>query len=234
MNHREIPDPPRGDVAPGDQGKRTERVFRLAVVAEVRLYRVGLTSILSRCTEFELVGSAGSLDETLDLLHRKAPDVIVLDMGTTNSHDIVREIRHTAPDVEVVAYAVEESEQHILACARARVSAFVPREGSERDLVDVIRALSRGELSCSGRSAAILFSQLQQMADRERTTPNLSVLTLREREVLDCIDRGMANKEIARELGIEVATVKNHVHKILDKLRVPSRARAAALLRDSA
>jgi DNA-binding NarL/FixJ family response regulator len=234
VNYRDVPDPPRGDTPPGDSGKRAERVVRLAVVAEVRLYRMGLTSVLSRCPEFDLVGSAGSLDETLDLLHRKAPDVIVLDMGATKSHDIVREIRCTAPEVEVVAYAVEESEQHILACARAGVSAFVPREGSERDLVEVIRALSRGELSCSGRSAAILFAQLQQMADREPTSPDLSVLTLREREVLGCIDRGMANKEIARELGIEVATVKNHVHKILDKLRVPSRARAAALLRDSA
>jgi len=234
MIDHDIPDAPRGKPNPDDQAESLERAVKLAVVAGVRLYRLGLTSILSRCAEFDLVWSARSLEETLDRLNQTTPEVIVLDMGTTDSRDIVREIRLTAPEVDVVAYAVEESEQHILACARARVSAFVPQESSEDDLIEVIRALSKGELSCSGRSAAILFSQLQQMADPERNVPDLSALTMREREVLGCIDRGMANKEIARELGIEVATVKNHVHKILHKLRVPTRARAASLLRDSA
>jgi len=234
MPYQEPPSAPYKSNGGDLRNRGSDQAVRLIVVAGVQLYREGLASILDRCPEVKLVGTASTIEEILGLLDTRSPEVVVLDMGTTGSHAIVRGIRDAAPNVDVVAYAVEESEQHILACARSKVSAFIPQQGSERDLIEVIRALARDELPCSGRTAAILYNQLQHLASRAADGPDLGRLTIREREVLNCIDHGQTNKEIALELCIEVATVKNHVHKILDKLQVSSRARAAAMLRHSA
>lgn len=214
-------------------GRATPGPIHILVVSGVRLYREGLASVLRNYEDVETVDTASTLEGSLDYVKDRSPACVVVDMGTHGSHEIVRGIRRQAPDLSIVAFAVKESDQHILACARARVSAFVPSEGTEHDLIEVIRGLARGELICSGRTAAILYRQLQSMAALTEKRPDLSVLTLREREVMEGIARGETNKEIAGSLGIEVATVKNHVHSILEKLRVPSRTRAAALLERS-
>jgi DNA-binding NarL/FixJ family response regulator len=76
----------------------------------------------------------------------------------------------------------------------------------------------------------VLFRTLGARPPREDPQSRLQMLTSRERQVLQLIDGGLSNKEIATALGIEVSTVKNHVHNLLDKLRVPSRMQAAAWL----
>ena len=98
------------------------------------------------------------------------------------------------------------------------------------DLTSTIISVTRGELLCSPRVAATLLRRVGALANGARAPHALRGLTFREREVLDLIDGGLSNKEIAVRLHIEVATVKNHVHNLLEKLHVTSRAQAAAQL----
>jgi DNA-binding NarL/FixJ family response regulator len=97
------------------------------------------------------------------------------------------------------------------------------------------QSVGRGETIISPRLAASLFQRLasQRRRTNQEVDPETRELTLRERQILALVEQGMANKEIARTLGIELATVKNHVHHVLEKLKVSRRGQAAARARST-
>jgi DNA-binding NarL/FixJ family response regulator len=206
-------------------------LINVVVVAEVRLYREGLVGSLACREGLRVVGSAADRHHAVDLVSAVQPDVIVLDMATRDSLEIVSEIRAAAPNINILAFAVEESERGIFACAQAGVAGYVTCEGSMDDLVATIARCTRGELVCSPRITAMLFRRLGSLASGPEKRAEGTVLTAREAQIVGLIDGGLSNKEIAGRLGIEVATVKNHVHNILEKLSVTTRAEAAARLR---
>jgi DNA-binding NarL/FixJ family response regulator len=127
-----------------------------------------------------------------------------------------------------VAFAVEEDISVILDCAEAGAAGFVSANASIDDLVTSLERTIAGELLCSPRLAAEL---LRRAADRHApSTASLPPegLTRREREVYGFVCEGRSNKEIAVALNIAEATVKHHVHHLLEKLQVPTRGQAAA------
>jgi DNA-binding NarL/FixJ family response regulator len=136
------------------------------------------------------------------------------------------------PEVKVVAFAVPETESDIIACAEAGVAACVTREASFGELVATIERVGSGESLCSPQVAAVLLRRVATLAAARSVEP-ASALTGREREILDLIDEGLSNKQIAQRLCIELPTVKNHVHNLLEKLDVQSRYEAAALMRNN-
>ncbi|MBV9881173.1 MAG: response regulator transcription factor [Gemmatirosa sp.] len=201
---------------------------RVLVIADVRLYRDGLADGLASHDRLAVLGAVRSGDEAMALLAATQPDVVVLDMAARDSLALVRAVRDTVPNAKTIAFAVEEVEHEILACVEAGVAGYVPCDGSLADVVAAIDSAMRDELVCSPRVAATLLRRATAVAAAPAAS---GLLTVREREIAGCIDRGFSNKEIARYLHIEVATVKNHVHSILDKLQVTTRAQAAAQLR---
>jgi len=203
--------------------------IRLVIVADVRLYREGMSANLSNRSPLLVVGAAATVDEALHLTATARPNVVIVDMATRGRLDVVRRIRDAAPGVYIIGFGVEEIESEILACAEAGLAGYVPCDASLDDLVARIASVCRGELLCTPKMAATLFRRLE-VRDTERPKADHIDLTLREREVLTLIDQGLSNKEIAVRLTIEVSTVKNHVHNLLEKLRVRSRMQAAARL----
>ena len=161
------------------------------------------------------------------------PDIVVLDMASAGSLDLVTRVASSMPNARVVAFAVEETEHDILLCAEAGAAGYVAADGTLEDLVDSIRSVARGELLCSPRIAATLFRALRVQTPEASVDRLALTLTAREREIAPLLERGLSNKEIASQLNIEVATVKNHVHNLLEKLQVGSRGEAAARLRSS-
>jgi DNA-binding NarL/FixJ family response regulator len=124
----------------------------------------------------------------------------------------------------------------VLEWAEVGASGYVPRDASLTDLVAAIERTARGELQCSAQVAAGMIRRVWALAkvagDRE-VPAGSTPLTPREREIMRLIDQGMSNKDIARHLGIGVATAKSHVHHILEKLHVRGRSQAAARMRQS-
>ena len=177
------------------------------------------------------MGMARNRDEALDLVASAEPDVAVLDMATRGSLEIVRAISEAAPPVKVIAFAIEELEGAIVACAEAGVAGYVPCEASTHDVGEIIERVFCGEMVCPPRTVPMLFRRLATHAKRGIERMDTLDITTREREIVVLIDTGLSNKEIAQRLGIEVATVKNHVHNILEKLNVTTRAQAANRLR---
>jgi DNA-binding NarL/FixJ family response regulator len=204
---------------------------RVLIVTDIRLYREGLAQMLAREVPLDVVGTASDGSGALSGIQTLEPDIVLLDMAMPEGLAIARAIAEAAPAVKVVALAVREVEDDVVACAEAGAAGYVPRSGSREDLVAMLESVGRGEALCSPRMAAGLLRRLAQTAGAHRDAADGHHLTAREGEVLRLIDRGCSNKDIARCLGIEVATVKNHVHNILGKLRVHRRGEAAARVR---
>jgi DNA-binding NarL/FixJ family response regulator len=133
---------------------------------------------------------------------------------------------------KVVVLGLAESEAEILRYVEAGAAGYVLKDDSVEELLSNIRAIHRGEAVVSPEIAAALMSRVTELAqlftDVDVGAGANPELTDREQEILGLISQGMTNREIAEALIIEVGTVKNHVHNILNKLNVSSRHEAAA------
>jgi DNA-binding NarL/FixJ family response regulator len=147
------------------------------------------------------------------------------------THEIVRALRDRHPTVPVVAFAVAGTPDAVVEWAEAGAAAFVGREATVDEMFETIVAATRGELLCSPRAAAALLARVSALSDRRDRAARLDSLTVREQEVARLLVEGLSNKQIAARLTIELATVKNHVHSILDKLGVAGRRDAASVAR---
>ncbi len=212
---------------------RDDETINVMVVSDVRLYREGLAGSLAQRHRLSVVCTANNVDDMTHLVVCD-PDIVVLDMSARGSLGVIRRISSSASRARVIAFAVEETERDVLLCAEAGAAGYVPCDGTIDTLVDTIHSVARGELLCSPRIAATLFRALHVQTPKPEVDRLALTLTAREREIAPLIDRGLSNKEIAAHLRIEVATVKNHVHNLLEKLQVASRGEAAARLRAGA
>jgi two-component system nitrate/nitrite response regulator NarL len=158
------------------------------------------------------------------------PDVAVVDAALLNA-DVVRALLEQSPGTRIIAFGVADDWDDVQACAATGVAGFVTRNSSVADLVQAVHSARRGELICSPRIAALMFERMRTGENRSEPQVQERALTTREREICELLERGLSNKEIARRLFIEQATVKNHVHNILEKLQVTRRGEAAATLR---
>jgi len=203
-------------------------VIRLLVASDVRLYREGIVAILGGTGPCEIVGTAADRPSTLESALRLQPDVTLIDLTMAESRQTVRAL--AGDGVAVVVFGVREREEEIIEFAEAGVAGYVTRDSSLEELVGVVESVARGETLLSPRIAALLLRRVQAAAHPAPAAR----LTPREAQIVGLIDDGLSNKQIARQLTIELATVKNHVHNILEKLEVKRRAEAAARVRQAA
>jgi two-component system nitrate/nitrite response regulator NarL len=197
---------------------------RVYLISDVRLYRDGLVASLSHQSRIDVVG-AGASSDFLGQIAALQPEVLLLDLGACDSLSIPRRAQQILPALHVIAFAVAEMEENVLACAEAGLSGYVAKDGSVEDLVEAIIHALRGELVCSPRIAGLLFTRMSTLARGASPACAGAALTSREREIAVMLagNLSLANKEIARRLRLSPATVKNHVHNILQKLNIDRR-----------
>ena len=203
---------------------------RIFILSDVRLYREGLAWSLSQRPEIEVIGAAAPTAATLVEISRSAAMAVLLDVAMPGALNLPREIVRLTPAIKVIAFAVSETEHELMAYAEAGIVGYVARDSSLDDLVASIRGALRGEVVCSPRIAGLLFQRIAVLSQTKQEPSAPRPLTRRERQIMELIQLGQSNKEIARSLRIGPATVKNHVHSILGKLQVSRRGEAAARL----
>lgn len=206
---------------------------KLLIVCQVRLYREGLELSLRGQGWLELEGTGATGANVLDRLRDSGAGLVLLDMAMPSSLETLGLLLRDSPDVKVVALGVEESPEMVLELVEAGVAGYVPRDATVEDLVEALRAVSRGEVVCSPRIVGSLVRRVAALASERPADAPINGLTERERETLALIERGYSNKQIARTLGVKIPTVKNHVHHVLEKLGVSGRGAAAALARET-
>jgi DNA-binding NarL/FixJ family response regulator len=197
---------------------------RVLIASEVRLYRIGLERLLREIPDITIVGTASSAEEASGLAGALIHEVMLLDIAMPDAYGIARRVGRLSPVSKVVALGTPEDEAEVLACAEAGIVGYVTRDGSVEDVVAAIRTIARGEVYCSAKVASSL---VRRVAQRASSMPAANgSLTAREAQILKLLQQGLSNKMISRTLGIELPTVKNHVHNILTKLGIHRRAEA--------
>jgi DNA-binding NarL/FixJ family response regulator len=193
----------------------------------VRLNREGLAALLRADRRVRVAAVSSTANGLAD--QGDSVDVIVVDTATHEGPLSMRAVVSTLRAPIVVLGAPDE-ERDVIALAELGVVGFVEREASLNELVGAVVSAAEGEASFPPRIATTLLRRVSSAAT-QRVQTNVSSLTAREREIVQLIAEGLSNKEIAASLYIEVATVKNHVHNILEKLQVSRRTDAVARLR---
>ena len=206
----------------------TREPIRVVIVAHIRLYREGLAGALERSGRVKVVGTVAEGASAVSAVWELQPDMALVDMGIPSRAELVRGILEATPAVKVVGLAVPEAEKEVVACAETGVAGLVTRESTLEELIAAIESAARGELLCSPRTAGVLLRRVAALSASSRREAAAPSLTSREREIAELVARGLSNKEIAGELRIQVATVKNHVHRILEKLDARRRSEIAA------
>jgi two-component system nitrate/nitrite response regulator NarL len=204
--------------------------IRVFLVGRVRLYRESLALALGQAPSLEVVGGAGEWREGLGHVRASSPDIVLLDMTVPGSLEAAAAILGLRPAPRVVAMALADGEEDVLACAEAGISGYITSTDSIPVAIDAIESVARGELLTTPRLAAALLQRIRSLATAS-TSAAAARLTPREREIAALLADGHTNKEIALRLGIEPTTVKNHVHNILEKLQVRRRTEAAQRVR---
>ncbi len=203
------------------------------VYSEVKLYREGIALILAGEPGLHVSGTPDSPLRAMGLVQDGSVGVALLDTMSVDCAVLARELHRCRPSLGLVALSLAGDEEGMLQWAQAGFLGFVPRNGSARDLLDTVHSVARGELVCSPRVAARIAQRLASIDAARPGNTACDVISRRELEVLTLVEQGLGNKQVAQQLHISVATVKNHVHAILAKLEVGSREEAAQKLRES-
>jgi two-component system nitrate/nitrite response regulator NarL len=187
--------------------------------------------LLGSDAELEIAGLHADCEDCVSAAQRVEPDIVLVDLAFGDSIQAIAALTATVPAARTVVVSVAQDERCVVDCARAGVAAFVSRDATVADLRRTILQTARGEHPGPSWLMPMLLRRVASHAEPEAPPESsLQRLTRREREVLDLVADGLSNKQIARRLRIELPTVKNHVHSILDKLDVSRRAQAVAYL----
>jgi DNA-binding NarL/FixJ family response regulator len=204
---------------------------RFLIVDDCKLNRENLAVVFAAHGGSELA-MAWDLPSLSAALSENAPEVVFFNMGTRNNLTLLRMVRDTCPEARVIVVGIaEDDESEIIACAEAGVAGYHLRADSLYDLLTLLSKVGNGESLCSPKVSAILLKRLSTLATQRRPVPKELVLTAREIQILRLLESGLSNQQIADQLYIALHTVKNHVHSVLNKLGVSTRAAAAAYSR---
>ena len=196
--------------------------IRVLLVDDHSVVRQGLRMFLALDSELEVVGEARNGREALQQARTLRPNVVLMDllMPEMDGLQATTAIRQELPDTEVIALTSVLEDDKVYGAIRAGAIGYLLKDTEGDELCRAIKAAAAGQVQLSPAAAARLMRQVRQPEEPDALTP-------RETEVLRLLAKGLANKEIARALGIGEKTVKTHVSNILSKLGVLSRTQAA-------
>lgn len=212
-------------------------MIKLFVISDIRLYREGLSKILNEISSISVAGDADNVIQALEGIRSCQPEIVLLDMRMTNNYKVLSAIANEPYQMKLIVLSVPEDETNVLSCAEEGISGYLSRDSSLDELVGAVIKVHNGEFYCPSDIIKYLLLSVKKHKDgagRSGQMPFSSsisgILTRRERQVIKMMAEGFSNKQIARNLTIEVSTVKNHVHNVLVKLDAKSRTQAVSIL----
>lgn len=202
----------------------------VVIVDDARLNRECLAAQLS--ANGISAATAWDLPSVLAEVDRALPDAILLNVDTPDSSTLLQIGLDLDRRVRVIVYGLStERESEIVTCAEAGVAGLHLRTESFEHLLMLTRSSGEGRAQCSPEVSAILLRRVYAFAAQPNPDATTDILTRREIEILELIEQGLTNQQIASRLSLTLHTVKNHVHNLLSKLGVASRAEAVTVFR---
>jgi DNA-binding NarL/FixJ family response regulator len=195
---------------------------RVALADDHRVVRVGLQELLSTFEDVDVVGVAEGGERAVEVCVAERPDVLLLDlsMPDVDGVEVSRRLATAAPDTRIVVFTSFSDRDRIVEALDAGAIGYLLKDAEPEEIHQAILAAARGESPLAPKAAAALLA--------ERAARPVSVeLTARERDVLSLVVQGLANKQIARRLGISEKTVKGHLTNLFQRIGVADRTQAA-------
>jgi DNA-binding NarL/FixJ family response regulator len=214
-------------LSPGDGAGRPR--IRVLVVDDHLIVRNGLAQLIASSDAVEQVGSVGDGREAVEAVERLQPDVVLMDlsMPVMDGIEATAAISKRFPQTKIVVLTSFSDQQRVMAALDAGAEGYVLKHADPEQILAAIDAVHRGGAPIDPQVARVLLD-----GKRVQSTPR-GMLTDREEEVLRLVQAGLANKQIARQLGITERTVKSHLTKVFSTLGVTDRTQAALWAADN-
>lgn len=191
-----------------------------------QMFREGLRSLIEPQIDIELIAEAEDGRSIIKLLQKLSPDVIIMDvsMPGLNGIEATRQIKATYADVKVIALSMHSNRRYVIEMLKAGASGYLLKDCAVKELCDAIRIVAAGQIYLNPRiNTLVVNDYLQYLSDNTVAEfANSSVLSAREREVLQLLAEGKRTKEIASILHISIKTVERHRQNIIGKLNLSS------------
>lgn len=202
-------------------------VYSILLVDDHPLFRKGVAQLVEDDSNFSLVGEASNAKEGIALAEKLDPDVILMDlnMKEMNGIEALTVLRKQGVTAVIVIFTVSNAERDILAAMKAGADGYLLKDCEPEDLMEKLRMAATGKSVLDDELVQIVTHALRE----NKPTPpsSKSLLTAREKDILELLAACKSNKVIANELGITDGTVKVHVKNLLRKLNLKSRIEAA-------
>jgi DNA-binding NarL/FixJ family response regulator len=209
------------------KGKLNSNI-RVVIADDHAIFREGLRKLLEGAGDIVVIGEAGDGDETIQLLSKLKPDVLLLDLRMPNKDGlgVLEEMNGQSEQTRVILVTEGENEHDVVRAMRLGARGVVWKQSASALLLKSIRKVYAGEIWLDNRMTAEVIDAFKKSSDSgaRREKPLLSP---REREIVQLVSQGFRNREIAEKLFISEQTVKNHLHNIFDKLGVSDRLELA-------
>lgn len=210
--------------------------IKVLIIDDHPLFRQGIRWTLEDEADISVIGEAENGQEAIKMTELLNPDVVLVDINLPglNGLEVARVIKRREPRIGIVVLSVYEDDDQLFQAIKVGASAYSSKDVSPTELLRFIREVAAGRylinesVMAKPNVATRVLHQFRELAasEDEQTSALFAPLTSREIEILDCIARGLSNKEIASELSISGQTVKNHITSILAKLQVNDRTMA--------
>ena len=197
--------------------------MRLAIVEDDPLLLESLRMLLGGESGITVSATFRSAEEALPALKQVRPDVMLVDLGLPGMSgvELIKRIKEEAPCPEIMAHTVFEDRENVFSAIKAGASGYILKGSSPREIVEAIHEIHKGGAPMSPKIARKLIMEFQDEGASEEY-----LLSHREKEIVKCIENGLAYKEIAEKLSISPHTVHTHIKKIYEKLHARNRQEA--------
>jgi DNA-binding NarL/FixJ family response regulator len=197
----------------------------LAIVEDLDEVRDGLKNFLALSKEFVVLDTFKTAEEALFEVPKLKPDIVIMDISLPgmNGIECIRQVKDKTPSTQFMMFTVYENDEKVFEALKAGASGYLLKNTGLVQLVESLKELHDGG---SPMSANIARKLVTLFRDGQKETANLDVLSKRENEILQLLAKGLLYKEIADQLSISTHTVRQHIHKIYDKLHVQNRTEA--------
>ena len=206
------------------------------LLAGNRLFRESLARILRSKSDICVIGSAPCTSEAVEQIEASECDVLLVDPMNGDRSDLpfVQQVARSVPRLKLILIDMTDDESTFLRAVRAGAVGYVLQNASALDIVEAVRLVHQGEAVCPRRLCLSLF---KYVASGRTPMPNLRAksrigLTRREQQLVPLIAQGYTNKEIASHLHLSEQTVKNHIHRILQRIGASDRLAVVELVRE--
>jgi DNA-binding NarL/FixJ family response regulator len=208
------------------------QLTRVLLADDHILFRCGVRGAIEQEDDIKVVGEAGDGAEALAKALELKPDLILMDINMPHCDGLeaVSAIKGALPGVKIVMLTVYDQDECLFEAVKRGAEGFLSKNVRAGEILDSVRKVMQGQAALSGWMSKRILDEFARMA-RDETNGDIHLLTVREKQVLQEISKGLSNREIAESLVISENTVKAHVTSILRKLHLKNRSQAADYVR---